>query len=76
MEIPVFNANSVDTDQTPQNAAFDLGLHCLSTSFLGTPGIEWVNNKYNILIIKDMILKKVQFGHLRHVMRKGFLSHI
>ena len=22
-------ANSVDPDQTPQNAAYDLGLHCL-----------------------------------------------
>ena len=25
-------ANSVDPDQTPQNAAFDLGLHCLLRS--------------------------------------------
>ena len=29
MEIPVFNANSVDPDQTPRSAASDLGLHCL-----------------------------------------------
>ena len=33
-EIPVFNANSVDPDQTPQNAASDLGLHCLPMSLL------------------------------------------
>ena len=26
-EIPVFNANSVDADQTPRSAASDLGLH-------------------------------------------------
>ena len=27
IEIPVFNANSVDPDQTPRSAASDLGLH-------------------------------------------------
>ena len=26
--IPVFNANSVDPDQTPHSAASDLGVHC------------------------------------------------
>ena len=30
--IPEFNANSVDPDQTPQNAVPDLSLHCLSMS--------------------------------------------
>ena len=34
MEIPLFNANSGDPDQTPHNAASDLGLHCLPMSFL------------------------------------------
>ena len=29
IKIPVFNANSVDPDQTPRSAASDLGLHCL-----------------------------------------------
>ena len=33
-EIPVSNANSVDLDQTPQNAASDRGLHCLPMSIL------------------------------------------
>ena len=36
--IPVFNANSVDPDQTPRSVASDLGLHCLPMSnvpFLG-----------------------------------------
>ena len=33
-EIPVFNANSVDPDQTPHSAASDLGLHCLPMSLL------------------------------------------
>ena len=27
-EIQVFNANSVDPDQTPRSVASDLGLHC------------------------------------------------
>ena len=29
MEISVFDANSVDLDQTPRSAASDLGLQCL-----------------------------------------------
>ena len=33
-EIPVFNANSVDPDQTPRSAASDLDLHCLPMSLL------------------------------------------
>ena len=34
VEIPVLNADSVDTDQTPRSAASVLCLHCLSMSFL------------------------------------------
>ena len=34
MDIPVFNANSVDPDQMPRSAASDLGLHCLPMSLL------------------------------------------
>ena len=30
--IPVFNANSLDPDQTPRSAASDLGLNCLPLS--------------------------------------------
>ena len=40
IEIPVFNANSAGPDQTPRNAASDLGLHCLPMSFYGTLGIN------------------------------------
>ena len=29
IEIPVFNSNSVDPDQTPRTAASDLGIHCV-----------------------------------------------
>ena len=34
VESPLFNANSVDPDQTPRSVASDLGLHCLPLSFL------------------------------------------
>ena len=34
IQIPVFNANIVNPDQTPRSAASDLGLHCLQISFL------------------------------------------
>ena len=34
IEILVFNANSVDPDQTPRSVASDLGLHCLPMPLL------------------------------------------
>ena len=34
LEILVFNANSVDPDQTPHSAAADLALHCLPDTLL------------------------------------------
>ena len=34
-EIPGLNANSEDPDQMPQDAAFELGLHCLPIPFMG-----------------------------------------
>ena len=34
IEIPVFNANRVDPDQTPRSVASDLDLHCLPMSRL------------------------------------------
>ena len=34
IEVPVFNAYSVDPDQTPCS---DLGLHCLPFTLLGSP---------------------------------------
>ena len=36
--VSVFSANRVDLDQTPPSAASDLGLHCLSISFLWDAG--------------------------------------
>ena len=42
-EIPVFNANNVDPDQTPRFAAFDLGLHCLSMCLLWDARYKRVN---------------------------------
>ena len=46
VEIPAFNANSVDLDQMPHSAAFDLGLHCLPITLLGVSRLKWVNTVY------------------------------
>ena len=40
-------ANSGDSDQTPQNAASDQGLHCLPITLLGVSSLQWVNNNNN-----------------------------
>ena len=42
IEIPVYNANAVDPDQTPRAAASDLGMHCLSVTLLGVSRLKWV----------------------------------
>ena len=34
-KIPIFNSNSVDPDQTPQAAAFDLGLQFFANYYFG-----------------------------------------
>ena len=41
----VFNTNIVDPDQTPQNAASELGLHCLLKSLLWDARHKRVNPK-------------------------------
>ena len=43
IEIPVFNANTVDPDQMPHSVASDLGLHSLPVSFLWDARHKWVN---------------------------------
>ena len=35
-------ANSGDPDQTPHNAASDLGLHCLPMTRLGVSSLQWI----------------------------------
>ena len=47
IKIPVFNANSVDPDQMPQNVAFDLGLHCLPVTLFLDATHKWVRGKEN-----------------------------
>ena len=39
-ELPVFNANSVDPEQTPHSVASDQGLSCFQCPFYGTLGIN------------------------------------
>ena len=41
IENPVFNANSVEPDQTPRSAASDLGLHYLPMSLLWDTKHKW-----------------------------------
>ena len=41
--MPVIYANSVDPDQTQQNAMSDLGLHFLPMSHLWDARHKWVN---------------------------------
>ena len=38
-------ANSGDPDQTPQNAASDLGLHCFPITFLGISRLKRVKSR-------------------------------
>ena len=45
LEMPVFNANIVDSDQTPRPAASDLDLHCLPMPLLRNARLKWVNNQ-------------------------------
>ena len=48
MEIPVFNANSLDHDQMPRSSASDLGLHYLPMPLLcfNSTLSKWVNVPY------------------------------
>ena len=43
-------ANSGDPDQMPQNAASDMGLHCLQISFLRISRIKWT--KFELWMMK------------------------
>ena len=52
-------ANSGDPDQTPQNAASDLGLHCLPVTPLGVSRLQWVNNT-PIQIYRKFHLQKTE----------------
>ena len=48
IEIPVFNAKSVDPDQMLQNMASYLGLHYLPMSLLYDAWHEWVKEELRI----------------------------
>ena len=59
IEIPVVNANSVDPDQTPQIAASDLYLHCLSVVFFGTLSINWLKVRIRSEVKMDILSVEV-----------------
>ena len=46
IEVPVFNSNKVDPDQTPRSVASDMGLRCLPMSFLWDARLKWVNSVF------------------------------
>ena len=58
----MFNANSVDPDQTPRSAASDQGLHCLPMSLLWDARLKWVNqhtNKNELQLLRNLLLELV-----------------
>ena len=54
IEITVFNANSVDPDQTPRSAASDLCLHFLPVSLLWDARHKWVMIKSVVVGLKTL----------------------
>ena len=46
MEIPAYNANSVDPNQMPHSVASDMGLHCLPITLFRGSRLKWVNEYY------------------------------
>ena len=50
----MFNANSVDPDQTPQNAASDLVLHCLPMSLLWDARLKLVNLYHSMGLFRQI----------------------
>ena len=53
IEIPIFNANSIDSDQRPRSAASDLCLHCLQMSHLRGAGHKWVKDIYFFVTLAE-----------------------
>ena len=49
-------ANSEDPDQMLQNAASDLGLHCLPVTLLGVFSLQWVKCQYYICLVVVLLL--------------------
>ena len=64
--ISVFNANSADPDQTPQDAESDQGLHRLPLSFYRTQDINWLT--VNIDIFIHFSTKTYVTGNQKHML--------
>ena len=67
-EIPVFNANSLDPDQTPRSAASDLDLDCLPMSHLWDARHKWINltlngHCFNIICWALYCILSLKCGH-------------
>ena len=70
LEILVFNANSVDPDQTPHNAASDQGLHCLPISLFGMLSINGLNS---LLKTEEPVIEECPYGQLYKYKPKLFI---
>ena len=66
-------ANSGDPDQTPQNAASDLGLHCLPISRLGVSRLQRVK-KASYISFHGEIRKKYHFFWLKKC--AGYIGNV
>ena len=69
--ISVFNASSVDPDQMPHSAAFDLSLHCLSIFLLG---FGWGAGEgvcgSQLKLVNSISRQMQQISHWRYFPRK------
>ena len=70
MEISELIANSVDPDQTPQNAASDLGLHCLPMSLLWDTRHKRVKTQHPL----GVFFIQQKYGNYRFLSQMCFTS--
>ena len=66
-EIPVFNANSIDTNQMPHSVASDLGLYCLPITLLVVSRPKWVKELLDELQTVKTLIRCWVLQHLIRV---------
>ena len=76
IDIFVFNADSIDPNQTPRSVASDLGLHCLPMSLLCDAGRKWFKQILPFLGLYRLsgeatLLKQLSFGAISNRFQKG-----
>ena len=66
-EIPAFNANSDDPDQTPRSAASDQGLHCLPITFYGTQCVNWLNSGMLFDFLRNVLTFNLLYSNISRI---------